>query len=98
MLLCDFCLQPAQLVRDYHPDAKLIAHLPDNVVFIDDGDWGACAECTALIDARRFHDLTERLVSGMIQSGMVGGTKLECDAARGRALMCLQYVLGVSVA
>lgn len=93
---CDFCLEDAPLVKDYHPDGKLIAHLHTGVVLIDDGDWGACVVCAALIDARQFTALTNRAVEAMVERGLI--TSDDVGSAVTRMQLTLQYVIGVSMA
>ena len=62
MLICDFCLRPAVLVKDFHPpDGRMIGELGD-VTWIDDGVWGACAECATRIEKKDFRPIIQAAI------------------------------------
>jgi hypothetical protein len=66
MNCCDFCMGEYPLVKDYKAVSQVIALFGDGSQTIDDGCWGACADCAALIDAGKWSDLLDRAVDGTV--------------------------------
>jgi hypothetical protein len=60
-LICDFCNDP-KITRDFH--CKSFPFVVGIFNWGSNGDWAACDECAALIDADKWDALADRAVAG----------------------------------
>lgn len=64
-LICDFCEGKSPIVRDIVATSRMSGYLEDGRPVVD-GDlrWGACAECSLLIEQENWEKLIERGIDG----------------------------------
>jgi hypothetical protein len=63
--MCDFCAaRNVMLVLDVEAWKRAVVTFKSGNQLVDSGEWGACAECAQLIQARDWHGLMERCIAG----------------------------------
>jgi hypothetical protein len=71
---CDFCLKAVESVDrlkiyevELDHETGELADVRNQLMMLDSSAWGACGECAALIDAKKFSDLVERCLTGFMK-------------------------------
>lgn len=66
---CDFCSATVPLVRTFTvpKDTTITAEMQNGDTWIDDGQWGACADCAKLIETKQWSELVKRGKQGLIR-------------------------------
>ncbi len=91
---CDFCMAEAPLCLDIAPAARIVAELTDSRLYIDNEDWGACAECAALIADSRWLELLDRGIIGVMAFWNTPNTSENYRDYRAKLSFTLQGVFG----
>jgi hypothetical protein len=64
---CDFCMKPgAPLAVTYRAKNFLTGVMVTGETLVDAGEWGACPECAALVEAKNFAGLVEVGIAGTL--------------------------------
>ncbi len=92
---CDFCFaeidKPAATI---HAQAKMIAEFAGGQEVEDDGEWAACEDCAAVIQAQDWETLTERAVVGL-RATLCGYDHSDDDTMRVKFRVILRLVFGL---
>jgi hypothetical protein len=63
---CDFCHAVREHLFISRAQDRMVGEMRDGTIVLDDGGWGACEECEALIRARDFQGLIDRSASSFL--------------------------------